>query len=412
VATITKRIGLSLGADICWPICFEEIVKNLDLKVPKNGDQVQFEVERLTIEPFDLRQKCRYDVVLDRLTHWYYPSREWIKKAVTLDDLYVLNNPWTIQSMEKQTSYCAMMRLGMPIPDTWLIPPKAYEESKDLELTLQSYAKLFNLEEIGEKLSYPLFMKPYDGGGWRGVSRIEDAKALKAAYEDSGKMLMHLQAGVNPYEAFLRCIGLGPQVHLVNYDPSAPLHARYCAGTPELPEEVKQLLRDITLIINCFFIWDFNSCEALLKEGVWYPIDFANPCPDSQVTSLHWHFPWMVKAKIRWAVFCAYTDRKMRMNPNWTPFFEIADEPGSFMEKLPRYTALARAHFETEAFETFCQTHLSHLDQVAWDFFATDRAREAVRAKVKALFPEHEVETFTQYFWDKIQEWRQENPPN
>ena len=24
MATVTKRIGLSLGADICWPICFED----------------------------------------------------------------------------------------------------------------------------------------------------------------------------------------------------------------------------------------------------------------------------------------------------------------------------------------------------------------------------------------------------
>lgn len=408
MATIKKKIGLSLGADICWPLCYEEIIKNLKLSLPQGKDRCKFEVERLTIEPFNLSQPCKYDVVLDRLTHWYYPSREWIKKAILMNDLYVLNNPWTIQSMEKQTSYCAMMRLGMPIPDTWLIPPKSYDESADLEHTLKSYAKLFDLEEIGKTLGYPLFMKPYDGGGWRGVNRIEDGKMLLDTYEQSGKMLMHLQQGVNPFEAFVRCIGLGPQVNLVDYDPSAPLHGRYCEGEPKLDEEVKQLLRDITLVINAFFLWDFNSCEALLKDGVWHPIDFANPCPDSQVTSLHWHFPWVIKAKIRWSLFCAYTGRKAQMNPNWAPYFEIADGPGTFMEKLPKYTALANEHFQTEAFNDFCEKHLPHLDQVAWDFFGTNEAKKAVHAKVSALFPEHEIETFTDYFWDKIQLWRKE----
>ena len=31
MAKKTRRIGLSLGADICWPICYQEIVKRLDL---------------------------------------------------------------------------------------------------------------------------------------------------------------------------------------------------------------------------------------------------------------------------------------------------------------------------------------------------------------------------------------------
>ena len=68
----------------------------------------------------------------------------------------------------------------------------------------------------------------------------------------------------------------------------------------------------MTLVINAFFAWDFNSCELIYKDGVWSPIDFANPCPDSQVTSLHYHFPWMILANLRWSIFAAVTQRQMR----------------------------------------------------------------------------------------------------
>jgi hypothetical protein len=80
MAQVTRHIGLSLGADICWPICFEQILKRLELAIPWEGDTVGFDVSRVTIEPFDLRQPVRYDLVIDRLTHWYHTSREWIKK--------------------------------------------------------------------------------------------------------------------------------------------------------------------------------------------------------------------------------------------------------------------------------------------------------------------------------------------
>ncbi len=77
MAEITRKIGLSLGADICWPICFEAMLRRLDLRIPLDGDTVRFDVERVTIEPFDLQQPCEYDVVVDRLTHWLRSSREW-----------------------------------------------------------------------------------------------------------------------------------------------------------------------------------------------------------------------------------------------------------------------------------------------------------------------------------------------
>ena len=297
MADYTRRIGLSLGADICWPICYEALMKELDLSVRDGGDVLRFEVDRVSIEPFSLSQPVRYDVVIDRLTHWYHTSREWIKKAIVHDDLYVFNNPFSLTSMEKHTSYAAMMRLGFPVPETWMLPPKAYPETDDLEPTLQRYAKLFDLEDIGNKIGYPMFMKPYDGGAWVGVTMLKDAQALKDAYEDSGTRVMHLQKGVTPHDVFVRCLGMGPQTRHVNYDPDAPLHDRYRMETDFIDDADKQRLTDMTLVINAFFGWDFNSCEALRVNGQWHPIDFANACPDSQVTSLHYHFPWLIKAK-------------------------------------------------------------------------------------------------------------------
>jgi hypothetical protein len=403
---VTRRIGLSLGADICWPICFEHLVRRLDLRLPIADELVRFEVERVAIEPFDLREPCPYDVVVDRLTHWFATRREWIKKSVIMDGLYVFNNPWAVQSMEKCTTYCAMIRLGLPIPETWLVPPKEHEPTPDLEPTLTRYARLFDLPAIGGKLGYPLYMKPYDGGAWVGVSRIADDAALGAAYNASGKRVMHLQAAVEPFDLFVRCLGVGPQFTIIRYDPSAALHDRYKVDFDFVSAEESSLLRDMTLTINAFFGWDFNSCECLRRNGSFHPIDFANPCPDSQVTSLHFHFPWVVLAQLRWALYCAATRRRMRPTLDWEPFFAIAAEDLPYREKLARYGRLAAERLEAEPFREFCTKHLGHLDELAWEFFGTPVARDAVHQKVRAVFPAHEVERFTEHFWGLIQFWR------
>ncbi len=406
MADITRTIGLSLGADLCWPICYEEIVRRLQVSVPQGGDRVSLDVERVTIEPFDLRQGNKYSLVIDRLTHWYHTSREWIKKSVIMDDLYVLNNPWTLQSMEKCTTYAAMMRLGMPVPDTWLLPPKSYEPSPDLKSTLERYAKLFDLGQLGQELGYPLFMKPYDGGAWVAVDRIEDEAKLRETYEASGKRVMHLQAAVLPFDLFVRCVGVGPQVRIVKYDPSAPLHDRYQMDRDVVNAEDARLLEDMTLTINSFFGWDFNSCEALRKDGVYHPIDFANACPDSQVTSLHYHFPWLLESMVRWTVFCTVTGRPMHRNVDWQAFYDAHDPELPLREQVAAYGKIARARFDVERFEEFSAEHLGHLGEVVDDFFSSDVARQAVQAKVAALYPEHEVEPFTDLFWQRIQDWR------
>jgi hypothetical protein len=43
---------------------------------------------------------------------------------------------------------------------------------------------------------------------------------------------------------------------------------------------------------------------------------------------------------------------------------------------------------------------------VAHEFFATDTVHDAIRQKVTALYPEHEIDEFTELFWNRIQDWR------
>ena len=363
---------------------------------PLGGDTIRFDVDRVTIEPFDLRQPSSYDLVVDRLTHWYTTSREWIKKAVLMDGLYVFNNPWAIQSMEKHTSYCAMMRLGMPIPDTWMVPPKDYEPKPDLEITLERYARLFDLDEVGEAVGYPLFVKPYDGGGWAGVSRVDDDAALHRAYDESGTYLLHLQRAVEPHDLFVRCIGFGPQTRLVRYDPSAPLHDRYTMDDGGVPDDQRADARR----------HDADD-QLVLRLGLQL-VRGAAPGRDVAPDRLRQRLPRLAGDVA--ALPLPVAGRRQPALVDLLRGDEAADAASTstgrrtsrsptreapYGEKLAAYAAIARERFQTDEFEAFCATHLAHLDEVVWEFFATDIAHDAVRQKVAALFPAHEVDLFT-----------------
>ena len=139
---------------------------------------------------------------------------------------------------------------------------------------------------------------------------------------------------------------------------------------------------------------------------LFHPIDFANACPDFQVTSLHYHFPTMIKNMVRWSIFCAATRRPMRRTLDWEPFYEIARKDLPYRERLAGYARIARERMEEERFTEFCHEHLAHLNEVTWEFFGTDLAKQFVRDKVASLYPEHEVEQFTEHFWGLLQFWR------
>ena len=196
-------IGLLLGAEEDWPAVFEHLVSRLE-PITRGGATHSFATERVTNEPFDLRADPRYALVIDRLGWWYDLPREWLKKAALKDDVYLLNNPFTFQAMEKHSAYVAMMRLGLKVPDTWLIPHKVPPANERFAYMAQKYNLPFDLEQIAQQIGYPLYMKPFDGGQWVGVTRIADSDELHARYDESGQRLMHLQAALEDFEVFAR----------------------------------------------------------------------------------------------------------------------------------------------------------------------------------------------------------------
>src|SRR5919204_2122888 len=202
-------IGLLLATEEDWPSAFETVLRRLG-PIRFGGETHEFATERILNEPFDLRYRPHYALVIDRLSWWYDLPREWLKKIALMDEVYLLNNPFTFQAMEKHAAYCAMMRLGLRVPDTWLIPHKRPPENPRFPDTAARYNLPFDLAEIAERIGYPLFMKPFDGGTWTAVTRIGSSEELHRSYEESGERLMHLQAGVEGYDVFTRSVSIGP----------------------------------------------------------------------------------------------------------------------------------------------------------------------------------------------------------
>jgi biotin carboxylase len=64
-----------------------------------------------------------------------------------------------------------MIRLGLKVPDTWLVPYKQPPADERFAYTAERYNRPFDLTAVAERIGYPLFMKPFDGGAGSGSAR-------------------------------------------------------------------------------------------------------------------------------------------------------------------------------------------------------------------------------------------------
>jgi hypothetical protein len=406
VIATDHTIGLLLGTEEDWPRAFEALVGRLGSIAGDDGARHRLAVERITMEPFNLRYRPRYELVVDRLAYWYFLPREWLKKVALMDDVYLLNSPFTFQSMEKHTAYCAMMRLGLKVPETVLVPHKNPPANERFAYTAAKYNRPFDLGAVAAEVGYPLFMKPYDGGQWIGVSRIRDAAELHRAYDASGKRLMHLQASVEDYDVFARALSIGAETMVMRFRPEEPLHDRYSVEHDFLSASAGDEAVTISRLVNAFFRWEFNSCETLVRGSEVFPIDYANASPDVAITSLHYYFPWAISALVKWSAFCLVTGRAPRLDLDTRRYFEVGDRQDlSYEDKLAAYRRLADAYLETERYEDFCASRLPDFDALALEFFASRELDDLLVETVRSTYPPHEHEQFIAHFRGLIGLW-------
>ena len=211
--------------------------------------------------------------------------------------------------------------------------------------------------------------------------------------------MMHLQTGLEGFDVFVRSLSIGAETMSMWFDPEKPMYDRYQVRhdflTPELGDEIVSISR----LVNAFFRWEFNSCETIVKDGVAYPIDYANASPDVALTSLHYYFPWAIKALVRWSAFCAVTRREMHVNQNSRDYFRHGDRPDlTYEQKLAKYRELADDYFQIDAYDEFCDTHLGHLDELAYAWFTSAEFDDVLVRTVKTTFPAHEHEQFVAHY--------------
>jgi hypothetical protein len=62
-------------------------------------------------------------------------------------------------------------------------------------------------------------------------------------------------------------------------------------------------MEEIVIQLNKYLGYDFNTVELAIRDGVPYAIDFCNPAPDAERTSVgEDNFEWVVETAANYAI--------------------------------------------------------------------------------------------------------------
>jgi hypothetical protein len=284
-----KKVGILVGREKTFP---DALITRIN---ERGGGDVLAEFIELGGVRHD--EITPYDLIIDRISH-EVPFYRAVMKRYALEGTRIINNPFWWSADDKFFNYTLARKLGVAVPKTVLLPQKDYIDG----ITSDSLRNLqFPLDWHGivDYVGMPAILKPFDGGGWKNVSRVNSLEELWAEYDQTGTLCMTVQQFID-FDQFVRCYCIGQEeVMIMPYDPRKP----YLSGeqyindpnylTPELAERVKRDVKTLCTALG----YDINTVEFAIKDGVPYAIDFMNPAPDADKHSVgEFYHNWVTDA--------------------------------------------------------------------------------------------------------------------
>ena len=307
-----KKIGVLFGKERSFPEAFIERVNS------KNISGITAEPVR--IDKVMQGESSGYSVIIDRISQDVPFYRAFLKNAA-ISGTAVINNPFWWSADEKFFNNALATKIDVPVPKTVILP------SRDLpdDTTEESFSNLsypLDWKGIFDYVGFPAYMKPFSGGGWKSVYRLESMDDFFQKHTETGQLVMLLQEEIQ-FEQYYRCYCIGGKhVRIMPYEPRNPHHLRYVADFNASPE-LFQLMESIVLRINHYLGYDFNTVELALRDGVPYAIDFCNPAPDAEIKSVgQENFDWVVETAANYAIERAQEQKEGMDNLTWGEYIK------------------------------------------------------------------------------------------
>lgn len=274
--------------------------------------------EFVKIGAVTLESLFEYDVILDRISQDVPYYRAMLKLAA-LNGVRVVNNPFWWSADDKFFNYALADKVGIPVPRTALVPSKNHPP----DTTAESFRNLvypLNWQEIFDHVGFPAYLKPFDGGGWKHVYKVNSIDEFFAAYSETQDIVMTLQEGIE-FTEYYRCYCIGKKhVRIMPYEPRNPHHLRYKAGFAPTPEMLARL-EDYCIKICTMLGYEFNTIEFAVRDGIPYAIDYMNPAPDAERTSVQEdNFLWVLKTTADYLIELAQQGRRVPSEYAWSSF--------------------------------------------------------------------------------------------
>ncbi|TDX01042.1 ATP-grasp domain-containing protein [Dinghuibacter silviterrae] len=302
-----KKIGLLFGQERSFPGAVIDRINALGHK--------GIVAEPVRIDKVIQGEGPGYAVIIDRISHDVPFYRAFLKNAA-LAGTAVINNPFWTSADEKFFNNCLATRIGVPVPRTVILPSRALPtDTSDQSFSNLTYP--LDWEGIFGYVGFPAYMKPFAGGGWKNVYRLENKEAFFRHHQETEQLVMLLQEEI-VFEEYYRCYCIGGKyVRIMPYEPRNPAHLRYESSFRPGPERLAQM-EGIVLRLNRYLGYDFNTVELAVRDGVPYAIDFANPAPDADARSVGAeNFEWVVETSARYAIERALACREGMDNLTW-----------------------------------------------------------------------------------------------